>query len=385
LHPAAWWIWAIAMATAASRTTNPLLVAVVIAVVGFVVARRRSDAPWAVGFRAYLIMGAVIVTIRIVFRVVLGGGATGHILFTLPQIPLPKAAAGIRLGGPVSLEAILAALYDGLRLAGLLICVGAANLLADPKRLLKSLPSALSEVGTAATVSLSVAPQLVESGRRISQARRLRGDDSSGRRRLTRLVRRVAIPVATDALDRSLSLAAAMDCRGYGRRQQVPASLRRISGTLVLGGLVGVCVGTYGLLDATTPRLLGLPMLAVGLALAVAGFVIAGRRLRRTRYRPDPWRGAEWMVAGCGLAVAAGMSWLGHINPADLNPSLQPLAWPALPLAPVLVVLLGGLPGWLAPPVSSAKPVGKSKTTDLRLNAGPQPATDLARPAEVVS
>jgi len=366
------------MATAASRTTNPILLALVIAVVGFVVARRRSDAQWAVGFRAYLIMGAVILAIRIVFRAVLGGGDAGHVLFTLPQIPLPKAAAGIRLGGPVSLEGILAALYDGLRLAALLICIGAANLLADPKRLLKSLPSALSEVGTAVTVSLSVAPQLIESGRRIARARRLRGDDSSGRRRLTRLVRRVAIPVATDALDRSLTLAAAMDSRGYGHRQQVPAALRRAAGSLVLGGLVGVCIGTYGLLDATTPRLLGLPILSVGLALAVAGFVIAGRRLRRTRYRPDPWRGAEWAVAGCGLLIAAGMTWLGRINPADLNPSLQPLTWPALPLAPVMVVLvLGGLPGWLAPPASVAPTPHRNR----RVGA----TVDLTRQPEVVS
>ncbi|HEY4377416.1 MAG TPA: CbiQ family ECF transporter T component, partial [Acidimicrobiales bacterium] len=360
------------MATAASRTTNPILLALVIAVVGFVVARRRSEAQWAVGFRAYLVMGVVILAIRIVFRAVLGGGASGHVLFTLPQIPLPKAAAGIRLGGPVSLEGVLAALYDGLRLAALLICVGAANLLADPKRLLKSLPSALSEVGTAATVSLSVAPQLIESGRRIARARRLRGDDSSGRRKITRLVRRVAIPVATDALDRSLTLAAAMDSRGYGRRQQVPVALRRVSGSLVLGGLVGVCVGTYGLLDATTPRLLGLPMLLVGLGLATGGFVIAGRRLRRTRYRPDPWRGAEWAVAGCGLLVAIGMSWLGRINPADLNPSLQPLTWPVLPLGPVIVVLLGGLPGWLAPPVAVSRPTKSDRVIDATIDLTPR-------------
>jgi energy-coupling factor transport system permease protein len=366
------------MATAASRTTSPLLLALVIAVVGFVVARRRSDAPWAVGFRAYLLMGAVILVIRIVFRIVLGGGSSGHVLFSLPHIPLPKAAAGIRLGGPVTLEAILAALYDGLRLAGLLICIGAANLLADPKRLLKSLPSALSEVGTAVTVSLTVAPQLIESGRRIARARRLRGDEGSGRRRL---VRRVAIPVATDALDRSLSLAAAMECRGYGRRQQVPLGLRRLSGTLVLCGLVGVCVGTYGLLDTTAPRLLGFPMLAAGLMMAVVGFVIAGRRLQRTRYRPDPWRGAEWAVAGCGLAVAGAMAWLGRINPADLNPSLQPLTWPTLPLVPVIVVLAGGLPGWLAPPVSSAR----DEATDRQVASMADRPLDHRRRAEVVS
>ena len=42
LHPAAWWAWAIGLAMAASRTTNPLLLALVLAVAGYVVAGRRE-------------------------------------------------------------------------------------------------------------------------------------------------------------------------------------------------------------------------------------------------------------------------------------------------------------------------------------------------------
>ena len=40
---------------------------------------------------------------------------------TLPQVPLPGWMAGVRLGGPVSLDGVLAATYDGLRLAVILI------------------------------------------------------------------------------------------------------------------------------------------------------------------------------------------------------------------------------------------------------------------------
>ena len=67
----------------------------------------------------------------------------------------------------MSLEGVLAAVYDGLRLATLLLCVGAANVLANPKRLLQSMPAALHEIGVAVTVALSVAPQLIESGQRV--------------------------------------------------------------------------------------------------------------------------------------------------------------------------------------------------------------------------
>jgi energy-coupling factor transport system permease protein len=358
LHPAAWWCWALGLAVAATRTTNPLLLALLLAVVGYVVVSRRGDAPWARGFHAYLLLGLAVVAIRVAYRIVLGGDFGTHVLVRLPELPLPKAARGIRLGGPVTLESVLAAVYDGLRLATLLVCVGAANVLADPRRLLKALPAALHEVGVAVTVSLSVAPQLVESGQRVRRARRLRGEPG---RRLN-LVRTVLVPVMTDALDRSLLLAASMDSRGFGRAAAVPARHRARSGALVLGGLLGACIGTYGLLDSSAPAALGLPMLLLGAAAATAGMVLGSRHVLRTRYRPDPWRAPEWAVALTGLAVATVLVLCSHVDPGDLNPSLQPLQWPPLPLVPALGLLLGTLPAWLAPPLARgarpARPAG---------------------------
>lgn len=351
LHPGAWWIWALGMATAASRTTNPLLLGLVIAVVAFVVSARRSDAPWARGFRYYLYLAAFVVVVRMLFRMLFDGQSGETILFTLPEVPLPEAAAGVRIGGPVSAEGMLSAFYDGLRLATLLVCVGAANALANPKRLLASLPGALYELGVTITVALSIAPQLVESAQRVHRARRLRGE--VGRR--TRLFREVAVPVMTDALDRSLLLAASMDARGYGRHGAAPARERRRTGVLVLGGLVGVCIGVYGLLDATTPRALGLPMLAVGVAVAGAGFVLGGRRVQRSRYRPDPWAGAEWGVAICGVAVALTLVAVGQSDPVALDATLDPVSWPPLPAAAALGILVGLLPAWIAPPAPGGR------------------------------
>jgi energy-coupling factor transport system permease protein len=39
-----------------------------------------------------------------------------------------------------------------------------------------------------------------------------------------------------------------------------------------------------------------------------------------------------------------------RVNPADLVPSLSPLAWPQLPVVPMLGVLLGLLPAFVSPP-----------------------------------
>jgi energy-coupling factor transport system permease protein len=348
LHPGAWWIWALGLATAASRTTNPLLLALIIGVVAFVVSARRTEAPWAKGFSAYLRFGLLIITIRVAFRIILGGEQGGHRLFTLPEVPLPDVVAGISIGGPVTLEGVLSAFYDGLRLATLIICVGGANVLADAKRLLKSVPSALHEVGVAVTVALSIAPQLIESGHRIRRARHLRGEAGWSVRHF---LAQVALPVMTDALDRSLLLASAMDSRGYGRTTAVARHLRTMTSALILGGLSGVAVGTYGLLDSGTPRALGLPMLLAGLVLCATGLRLGGRRIERTRYRPDPWRWPEWGVTATGIVVAGLVYAVSSVDPSRLNPSLQPLRWPTLPPIPTVAILLGLLPAWIAPPV----------------------------------
>ncbi|OEV07292.1 cobalt ABC transporter permease, partial [Streptomyces nanshensis] len=289
LHPGAWWLWALGMATAASRTTNPLLLLLTVAVCGYVVTRRRGDAPWALAFRMYLVLGAFIVVMRVVFRLVFGGGQGETVLFTLPEIPLPQWAAGIRLFGPVAAEQLLSGLYDGLRLATMLVCVGAANALANPKRMLKALPGALYEIGTSVVVALSVAPQLVESVQRVRRARRLRG----GAQRGMRALRGILVPVLEDALARSLALAAAMASHGYGRTGRTAPAARLVTGFLVLTGLLGVCAGLYGVMDSSVPAYLGAPALLAGLALAVAGLLLGGRRVRRSRYRPDRWRAAE--------------------------------------------------------------------------------------------
>ena len=359
LHPLAWWVWALGLVTAVSRTTNPLLLAVVLAMLAYVVAARRTDAPWARAFRFYLVAALVVMAIRVVFRSVFATGfaPTDHILFVLPQVHLPHWYAGVRLGGPVSLEATLAAASDGLRLGTLLCCIGAANVLANPKRALRVLPGALYELGVAVVVALSVAPQLVESAQRVNRARRLRAGAGAGGPR--RAVRSLVVPVLEDALDRSIALAAGMDSRGYGRTGGATRASRRLTAVLLLCGMVGLSVGAYGLLDGSAPRLLGAPVLLAGSLVCCLGLAVGGRRVHRTAYRPDPWRLPEWAVAGGGVACAVLLFLTAADDPSGLDPSLAPLAWPSLPFLPVLAVLLAGAAALAAPPPVRRRPAAE--------------------------
>jgi energy-coupling factor transport system permease protein len=356
LHPVAWWLWAIGLAAAASRTTNPLLLALVLAVLGYVISARRSDAPWARAFKYYLALAGITIAIRVVFRAVFTTGAVpaDHVLFRLPVIPTPHWYAGVQIGGAVSLEGTLSAATDGMRLAALLCCIGAANTLANPKRALRVLPGAVYELGVAVTVALSVAPQLVESLLRVRKARRLRGARPSrpGHLRRFRGLRSLLVPVLQDALARSLLLAAAMDSRGYGRFGTTGKRTRRITAALLLGGLLGLCAGAYGLLDAGAPRLLGLPAILAGAAVCCAGLALGSRRVKRTSYRPDRWSWPEWVTVGCAIVPAAVL----FSSDSGLNPSFAPLAWPPLPITAAIAIVIAAIPGIAAPPVPTAGP-----------------------------
>jgi energy-coupling factor transport system permease protein len=117
---------------------------------------------------------------------------------------------------------------------------------------------------------------------------------------------------------------------------------------LTLGGLLGVCAGTYGVLTAEGGTY-GLPVLLAGVAAALGGLWLGGRRSARTRYRPDVWGVRAWLVAGSGVAVAAGLIVSAAYDPAALSPGVLPLTAPALPLWPAAAILLGLLPAFVAP------------------------------------
>ncbi len=128
------------------------------------------------------------------------------------------------------------------------------------------------------------------------------------------------MPILEGALDRSVELAAAMDSRGYGRTGHVPQLQRRITGALVLLGLLGIALGVYALLTdamaSRSPRSVRSP---VGLLVSFAG-LLAGHR----RVAPEP------LPAGSvGVARVAGHCVRSGGRRADCRSRLTPAsrAW----------------------------------------------------------
>ncbi|MGA2804282.1 MAG: energy-coupling factor transporter transmembrane component T [Acidimicrobiales bacterium] len=343
LHPIAWWCWAGTLAVAASRTTNPLLLGLIFAVVAWVVTTRRGNSPWARSFGALMRLGLFVIAIRVVVQVLFGDRVPGTTWFSLPSVPLPSWAAGVTIGGPVTAQATIGAFCQGLQIAVILACFGAANSLASSFRLLRCVPAGLYEVAVAVTVAITFTPQVVLSIARVRDARRLRGRATRGLKGW----RGLAVPVLDGALERSVALAASMDARGFGRRSTSPRR-RQATAAATLGGLVGLGIGLFQVLDSGSASGIGLAVILVGGGLVVGGLV-ASSHGSRSRYRPDCWLVAEWLVVAAGLAAVAGVVAAGSNDPNALVQPLYPLALPAGPIVALAGILLATVPSAIAP------------------------------------
>lgn len=326
-------------------TTNPLVTVTLAAIMASVVLLRRSNEPWARSVGAYFALAGVVLAVRLVLAIIIGAGRGTTVLFTLPQLELPAWMAGIRLGGAVTAEPLAYTSYDSLRLGLMLLCLGAANALANPKRALKSVPPALYEASVAIVIALTVAPQLVESTQRIRRAQQLRGGSGRGLSAVTA----VLLPVLGDAIDRSLHLAAGMEARGFGRTRLGRHPNLLATGGVLLAALVAT-FGAFGVLGAADrpAQLAAAACLVAGTAGTAFGLRASGRRLAVTRYRPDPWTPSDTALVASGLVgFVAAVVLGGGLFPdafAAMHPSTDPLVWPALHPGMALIAVAGLAP-----------------------------------------
>jgi len=359
VHPGAWWLWALALGLTASLTTNPLVLGLIMAVAVLVVVACRVPGATTASLRLYLIMAGLVLVARLIFRVVFAAQVPGAGPVVLPLPTVHLGTSSLALFGPVHLGTLLSALADGMRLAALIICVGAAACLASPKRTLAALPGALRHVGTAVVVALTVFPQLASAVVRVRRTAALRGPAPNRRAGALRVV----FPVLADALDRSLELAAALEARGYGR---AAAPGRAVRGGRTAALLVGTSLLAGGAIAWTGALPLPTSMGAVALGLGTVAVALAwhlmGQGHRRSRYQIQPWDWTAWLVVGSALSGAAGVALLGLTTPGALHPT--ELVWPALTWPAVCGLAMAASPAWLIP-TATRRTAGHTSAANL--------------------
>ena len=286
-NPLTWWLAGLSLAVVASLTGN-VFILIGICIASLLTIRLcRDESPWAQSISFYIKLAAIVISLRVLFRIIFNlGSSTKDALFILPSLDIDFGFGNaLKLFGPISQEAFTLALADGFRLAAIILAVGMANSLANPRKLLKSTPGALYEIATAISIAINLAPQLIASLGRVRRARSLRGQ-SKGVKAITGIV----IPVLEDTIDQSMGLAASMSARGFGRKG-TRTNFQIIGARLLAFLAISLIVtGSALMLFSPDQKVIQLTVLFVGLVAAGFSVKLSSARATITRYRKEPWR-----------------------------------------------------------------------------------------------
>ena len=340
MHTAAWGGWVTLVMVVALTATNPYYLGIVLLSVLLVAAMAPKSAAGITSFRALLIFGAIMFAISFTIGII-NGNFGDHRLFTIPGKDLPDWLGGLRLGGPVSAEGVVATLTRGLAILSVLLAFGVFNSAVSPHRVLRSTPAALFQAGLVVTIGLTLLPSSIEDVRRIREMRALRGA-KGGLRDLPALV----VPSVVGGLERSMRLAEAMEARGYGAAPAGPR-LPRLGAMAAAPLLVLAACGWFYYESLRLPSAV---LATAGVACLGWWVVSAARTNHATTLTSEPFPAHDRVLAWASLVLAlatvgaTAWGWDGlKYNPFadlpwprfELTAALIPLAtaWPALRFA----------------------------------------------------
>ena len=339
-HTWSWIVWLIAAAVPAFTLRNPLYLIMVLGAAWIVYTALGRATPMGSSWASFVKLGILLFALTVPFNA-LSMHAGQIVLFRLP-------AGWPIVGGPITLEAIIAGAVNGLALLTILVVFAAFNAVVDHYQLLQSTPSFLFQAGVVVSIAITFVPQMVLGAKEIRQAQRIRGHRFRGIRDLLPLV----IPLLSNGLERAIQLAETMEARGFGstvdplsRRQSILSQIE----TLV--ALAGLLVGLSVLAFSPGNRALGWVLASLGVAGLLAILGLQGRRVQRSRYRRPHWRARDTVVAVASatllaVVVAAKLAApeLLYYSPYPPNPLL-----PSFNLWVGAALLLLALPALVAP------------------------------------
>jgi energy-coupling factor transport system ATP-binding protein len=179
--------------------------------------------------RAALLLAVGFVALRVVYRVVFGGGSGGGaLLLDLPRIRLSGPFEHITLFGQVTTGGVANAAQSALPFAALVLALGLVSAVVDLRALLTrgAVRGPVRTVSRALVVAWATFPALLDSVRRVRVARELRGERGAAS---------LLVPVLEQTVERAIALGASMEVRGFAAARRVepncehPATFRSVS------------------------------------------------------------------------------------------------------------------------------------------------------------
>ncbi len=323
IDPRAWLLWAVAASVPPLVGRNPLvLAATALALLGVWAAWHDAA---TVGWGRLLRLGTIFALVGVLFNTL-----TAHV-GDRPFARLPEAWPLV--GGPLTVNALVYGLLSGLAGFCLLLVGTTLGSTLDWATLLRLLPDRLHTVAVTGAVAWALVPQTLRAFDEIREAQAARGH----RPRSPRDIGPLLVPLLAGSLERSQTLAEALEARGFGAPLAPQATLGRWRAPATVAGLTLTTVGAYGLAMGSVPSAVG------GLGVGALALWAAGRERgggpRRTRFRDPLWDRRAWLVAGsAALVLAAEVAVLAVQLAAFLYDPYPSMAPPAVSL-PLLVAL----------------------------------------------
>ncbi len=320
-HIGSWLLWLISAMTGALFTHNPYYLAA-ITLCAVVVSRSFSRAGGGTGrlqtqgnfsgtgdhrmsifYRAMLV---ILVLTALIKALSLHLGTT--VLFRIPQ-EWPV------VGGTVTLEGMTFAFLEAFSIVTILAVFTAFSAGADYYAMLRAVPPALHQAGLITSIAITFIPETATRFTEIREAQALRGHRI---RRIGDLIP-VIIPLLSGGMERSMSLAEAMEARGFSQRQ---AKASRLSPVLVQSGIIlGLGLILMGAaLQAFLPasNLLWWGLIIAGVTLFGVILRAAGHGTGKTRYRRAIWRETDTTLALVSSGITAILVIYRFIAPSTL-------------------------------------------------------------------
>jgi len=338
-----------AASVTAFLTSNPLYLSLGLlsAAVVFVAV---PDSPKKRMMWPVVLIGLFFSILSIPFNVLTGSSGPTE-LASIPELHFPRWFGGVTFGGPITGEALVTATLRALTISTLVVAAAAFNAAVDHYRLVRLAPRSLAHAMLVVTIAILVVPQAIQHGRRVAEARRLRGWEGQGLRALPVLL----LPVLEGGLERSIQRAESLEARGFG------CGVSKGDWRLSLAGMMGIGLCVWGAFAqfyygggfAPGPGSAPFALLLSGVGLVALAVVrIGGVKAERLHSERASWRDAS-VIAAAALSVllvlalraadAGDLSYMAY--PELMAPAFHPMGAVAflLVLAPALV--LGGSGG----------------------------------------
>lgn len=346
-HTWSWVIWLVAAALPAFTLRNPLYLVLVLGAAWIVYATLGRTSVVGASWGAFVRLGLLLFALTIPFNA-LSIHLGQIVLFRLP-------ASWPIVGGPITLEAVIAGAVSGLALFTILVVFAAFNAVVDHYQLLRATPAFLFQAGVVLSIAITFVPQMVLSAREIRQAQRIRGHRFRGIRDLLPLV----IPLLANGLERAIQLAETMEARGFGSLVRPMAHRRLLAAqAATLAGLLAVLAGLFTVTYFPGQGGWGWALVCLGVVGLLAVFALQGRQVQRSRYRRPGWYSRDTAVAIASIVVIAVVLGARAAAPQTLAYSPYPPSTLLPPFNPLVgaVLLLLTLPALLAPRASQVLP-----------------------------